>query len=197
MAYREKDLINITVPELPKSIYLCYEIHLTDKEREDQALEENLSGAELVEKMIHKYLGEDQIRVVTEKYEKPKAYAGGIEISVSFSHTDNAVASAVSRHLILGCDMESADRKVHPCLVERIKHHDESDEIYQRLKPVQIWTFKEAALKMIGTGLRRPMNSVNVSLISEKLFNVDLGHGNRAKICSFQYKGHWISVCYQ
>jgi phosphopantetheinyl transferase len=78
-----------------------------------------------------------------------------------------------------------------------MKCNNEIDQLYNESEPIRIWTCKEAALKMIGTGLRISMNGVHLKKISEDLFEVEFNNGKRAKICSFQHRDHWISVCYQ
>ena len=113
------------------------------------------------------------------------------------AQTEWGGVSVVGTRSTVGCDMESASRKVHPNLVKRMKHPDESSALYNKFEPVRIWTLKESALKMIGTGLRKPMRTVCVSHLNQNIFEVEIDNGNRAKICSFIYEEHWISVCYQ
>ncbi|NBB77192.1 MAG: 4'-phosphopantetheinyl transferase superfamily protein [Bacteroidetes bacterium] len=188
---------SVTACDLPHNIFLCYQLHPPVGKDVDIATHHNRSGSELTEKMILQKLNASQVEIITQKNEKPRAYADTKEVSVSFSHTGTAVVSAISSSWTVGCDMESVSRKVHPNLVKRMKHPDESLTLYKQFEPVRIWTLKESALKMIGTGLRKPMRSVSVSHLNQNIFEVEIGNGNRAKICSFIYKEHWISVCYQ
>ena len=187
----------ITACDLPDDIFLCYQLHPPVGKDVDIAMHHNRSGSKLTEKMILQQLNASKVKIITQKNEKPRAYAGTNEVSVSFSHTDSAVVSAISTEWTVGCDMESASRKVHPNLVKRMKHPDESLALYNKFEPVRIWTLKESALKMIGTGLRKPMRTVSVSHLNQNIFEVEIDNGNRAKICSFIYEEHWISVCYQ
>lgn len=142
------------------------------------------------------FLGETNVDIKTQKYEKPQAFIDNREISVSFSHTKDAISAAVSSSLIVGCDMEKSGRKVHPRLAARMSHPEEEARLYRDLEHIQIWTFKEAALKCIGTGLRKPMKSVKINQRGEFLFDVEFDDGNIAKICSFHHHKHWISICY-
>lgn len=158
---------------------------------------QNESGRLLIKRMSNQFLAADEIKIFTVKNEKPEVHCDGKEISVSFSHTKDGVAGAVSKIFNVGCDMEHANREVHPRLMDRMKHKDESETLYDESETIKIWTLKESALKMIGTGLRKPMNSVHISSIEENHFGVQFDDGKQAKICSFQHQHHWISICYQ
>ncbi|MEX0944197.1 MAG: 4'-phosphopantetheinyl transferase superfamily protein [Balneolaceae bacterium] len=159
--------------------------------------EEAISGAIILRRMSKKFLGIKELDIYTPKNEKPKAFIGDNELSVSFSHTKKAICAAISYEFNVGCDIESIDRSVNPAIISRIKCKNEIDQLYNETEPIRIWTCKEAALKMIGMGLRISMNSVYLKKISEDLFEVEFNNGKRAKICSFQHRDHWISVCYQ
>lgn len=162
----------------------------------DQHLAESTAGSQLLVYMAEHMMGEPHLHVHTQKYEKPRAYLDRQEISVSFSHTDDALAAAVSKKWIVGCDMERAGRTVHERLAVRMHHPDEKGKLYESYQLIQIWTLKEAALKCIGTGLRKPMNSVKIIPSGQFLFDVEFDDGKKAKICSFQHQEHWISICY-
>lgn len=182
---------------LPSNIYVSYEPFETDTKNADQDVLQNQSGRNLISKMAALFLDEEEIQVLTQKNEKPQANCEGREVSVSFSHTKDAVAGAISFAYNVGCDMENIHRTVHSRLVERMKNSDERSDLYEKVEPVCVWTLKEAALKMIGTGLRKPMKSVKISMAGPDEFDVEFDNGKRAKICSFQHKNHWISVCYR
>lgn len=197
MKTQEPSLNRLEVPCLPGNIYVSYEPFETDTKSADQDILQNQSGRNLIKKMAGLFLDEEEIQILTQKNEKPQAICEGREVSVSFSHTKDAVAGAISFGYNVGCDMENIHRTVHARLVERMKNSDEHSDLYEKVEPVCIWTLKEAALKMIGTGLRKPMKSVRISMAGQGEFDVDFDDGKRAKICSFQYRNHWISVCYR
>jgi len=138
-----------------------------------------------------------KVDIVTEKYEKPRAFINNNEVSVSFSHTKSGLALAISESYNVGCDIELTKRQVSSQLIKRMKHEKEDDLLYEQLPAVQIWTFKEAALKMMGTGLRNPMHNVQISTGESGLFDVEINDGIQAKICSFQHHQHWITICYR
>lgn len=158
---------------------------------------ESISGTSLVRALAKRYFDAHELEVYTPKYEKPKAFLGDNELSISFSHTKNALTAVISFEYLVGCDIERVDRKVSAALIDRMRCEDESDELYDQFDPIRIWTCKEAALKMIGTGLRKPMKSVNMSQISPNLLIIEFNDGIRAKICSFQHRNYWISICYK
>lgn len=142
-------------------------------------------------------MGARKIDIIAKKHEKPRAYINDAEVSVSFSHTQTGLALVVSESFNVGCDIELIKRNVSPLLIGRIKHEDEDNSLYEKLPVVQIWTFKEAALKMTGTGLRNPMHNVKISQASDGQFDVEINNGIQAKICSFQHHQHWVTICYR
>lgn len=181
---------------LPDEIVLSCELITDVDESKNRDEVESVAGAVLIRSMAKKYLAVNHLEVYTPKSEKPKAFVGENELSVSFSHTKDAISAAISFDYLVGCDIECFDRSVNPELVTRMKGENETMELYE-IEPIRIWTFKEAALKMIGTGLRKPMNSVNIYQTDPNLFEVEIDNGIRAKICSFRHKNYWISICYQ
>lgn len=197
MKTEESPLQRLKETCLPDAIYLCFEHFETDIKKEDLEVVQNQSGRNLIKRMSGHFLGANEIKIFTQKNEKPEMHCDGKEISVSFSHTNDGVSGAISNQFNVGCDMEHSDRNVHPRLVDRMRHHNESKNLYEMVDPIRIWTLKESALKMIGTGLRKPMKSVQISLIEENYFEVQFDDGREAKICSFQHHLHWITVCYQ
>lgn len=187
----------ITHSCLPGEIILSFELITGGSKRDDHDEIEAISGSTLVRRLAKKYLSVKDLEIYTPKNEKPKAFIGDNELSVSFSHTKNAISAAISFDYIVGCDIEQINRTVNPSIINRIFCENEKRSLYDDGDAIRIWTCKEAALKMIGTGLRKPMNSIRIEKINDFLFEVDYNDGKRAKICSFQHRDHWISVCYR
>jgi phosphopantetheinyl transferase len=181
---------------LPEEITTGFQPFIVETRGGDLDRSESITGSMLIKKMAQQYMKIPKIDVFTQRYEKPKAYVDEKEVSVSFSHTDHALVAAISRECIVGIDMERTGRNVHQRLTSRMKHPDESESLYEEMEPIRIWTLKEAALKMIGTGLRKPMNSLIIEQNDHSLFNVQFDDGKLAKICSFQHQHYWISICY-
>lgn len=184
-------------PFLPEEITTGFQPFIVETRGGDLDRSESITGSMLIKKMAQQYMKIPKIDVFTQRYEKPKAFVNEEEVSVSFSHTDHALVAAISRECNVGIDMERTGRNVHQRLKDRMKHPDESDLLYESLEPIRIWTLKEAALKMIGTGLRKPMNSLIIKQNDHSLFSVEFDDGKQAKICSFQHQSYWISICYQ
>lgn len=183
--------------ELPDEIIVAFELSMSGDELNDHDESEAISGSTLIRRMAKKFLSVKELEIYTPKNEKPKAFIGDNELSVSFSHTRNAISAAISFDYIIGCDTEHIGREVNPSIIDRICGKNEDKNLYNHNEAIRVWTCKEAALKMIGTGLRKPMNSVRIEKIDEFSFDVDFNDGKRAKICSFQHRDHWISVCYR
>ncbi len=181
---------------LPDEILLSY-VHIDGvKMYVDKDTQEAITGSKLIKTLAKQYYDESITEIISKKYEKPRAFIRDTEISVSFSHTKIGLSASLSKIYTVGCDIEMTDRNVSPALLARMRCPSEGESLYKKADPIQIWTLKEAALKMIGTGLRKPMNSVTVTMLEDSLFDVEFGDGKRAKICSFQHKDHWISICY-
>lgn len=184
-------------PALPDEILSGYEPLRVKTSGGDVDTSQSITGTLLIKKIAARYMEVSRIDVFTRKYEKPKAFIGSHEVSVSFSHTQDALAAAVSDKYNVGLDMECKGREVHKRLAERMKHIDESAILYHENEWIRLWTLKEAALKMIGTGLRKPMNSVLIRQTDDFSFSVQFDDGKQAKICSFPNHDHWISICYR
>lgn len=172
---------------------------LPNAQKEHAPLEhsvESLSGRELLRRMIFDCYKKGDPSFTTIKYEKPSATLNGDIVSVSFSHTPKSVGAVVSKEWVVGIDMEFSDRQVNERLAQRMKHADETFKFYENNPIIKVWTMKEAALKAIGTGLRKPMNSVCLQSVTEHLYSVRFFNGINAEICSFQLMDQWISICY-
>lgn len=187
----------ITHSGLPEEIIVSFELITGGSKSDDHDEMEAISGSTLIRRLAKKYLSVKELEIYTPKNEKPKAFIGDNELSVSFSHTKNAISAAISFDYIVGCDTEMLNRTVNPSIIDRIFCENENRSLYDNGDAIRIWTCKEAALKMIGTGLRKPMNSLRIEKIDDFLFDVDFNDGKRAKICSFKHRDHWISVCYR
>lgn len=157
---------------------------------------ESRSGQELLRMLISDRFKNGDPEFQTLKYEKPSASLNGDVVSVSFSHTTKAVCAVISKKWVVGIDMESTVRKVSEGLATRMKHSGELLKFYDNNPIIKIWTMKEAALKAIGTGLRKPMNSVRLEPVTDNLFKAEFFNGINAEICSFQLNDQWISICY-
>lgn len=123
-------------------------------------------GAGLLEKFIReKYCIKGELQ--TDKFGKP--YFKNSKLHFNISHSGNYVIAAVSRHNI-GIDIQRIQQDKHRIAeknflsseCEYINEIEDDDVIQQRF--CEVWTIKEAYLKNIGIGLRKPLNSFEVSL---------------------------------
>lgn len=118
------------------------------------------------------------IKFIKEKYCIPgdlkadkfgKPYFENAKIFFNISHSGNYVIAAVSTWNI-GIDIQRIQQDKHriaeknflPSECEYINEVEDDVVIQQRF--CEIWTIKEAYLKNIGIGLRKPLNSFEVSL---------------------------------
>lgn len=130
-----------------------------------------------------------------DKLGKPYAMADGRHIFLSIAHSNDLVACGISETRDLGIDLEPLGRKVPEGLENRILHPEE----YAGLKSqdlLQIWTIKEALVKLEGGGLRTNLNGVIISKLDENEYLGRFNNDKTARICSFQHNQHWISVAY-
>lgn len=129
----------------------------------------------------------DQAQIVLAHDELGKPYFDGIaDAFLSISHTDGCVAVAIGETRV-GVDVERlrpvklqlADRYFDPRETSRIYAEDDREAAF-----MEIWTKKEAYLKMLGTGLRKPL-----------AFFCVFDDALRAKFITRRLGGHIISFC--
>jgi 4'-phosphopantetheinyl transferase len=91
----------------------------------------------------------------------------------SISHCKNAIAVAIS-HSPIGIDIEHL-RTAKPELVARTMNQGEQERIWQSQNPdwafTELWTQKEAVLKMLGTGITS-LDGIKNTLVA--LDNIEL-----------------------
>ncbi|MFQ9516573.1 MAG: 4'-phosphopantetheinyl transferase family protein [Eubacterium sp.] len=123
-------------------------------------------GAGLLIKFIQeKYSIKGELLI--DKFGKP--YFDNSKVYFNISHSGNYVVAAVSKHRI-GVDVQRIQQDKHriaeknflPSECEYINEASDDAVIQQRF--CEIWTIKEAYLKNIGIGLRKPLNSFEISL---------------------------------
>ena len=98
------------------------------------------------------------------------------ELSVSISHCRTAVAVAVSPEGRVGIDVECR-RKIGDGLLERVCTADEQAAVRAAADPtmafLQLWTRKEAVLKLRGTGIQG-FGSMTAALTATDCHVIDL-----------------------
>ncbi|MFN2372750.1 MAG: 4'-phosphopantetheinyl transferase superfamily protein [Cyclonatronaceae bacterium] len=104
--------------------------------------------------------GHAHITVEKESSGRPAVSAGDERWGASITHTRGMIACAVKRNGAIGIDMELTDRTEHPALRKRLLSAGDDPDLIDRFGTIQLWTIKEAVLKLYGTGLRIPMKNV-------------------------------------
>lgn len=116
---------------------------------------------------------------------------------ISLSHTRGVLLMALSTGPEIGLDAEHADRRVPDRLQSRIRSLARPDAEAQ-IPTLTLWTLKEAFLKMTGTGLRHPMNLLDVSRMGPHHFfcstTDSTGSQVKAGIISFLWREFRISL---
>jgi phosphopantetheinyl transferase len=113
------------------------------------------------------------IAVEKESSGRPSVAAGDERWGASITHTRGMIACAVNRSGSIGIDLERTDRSEHPALRKRMLSAGDSPDLIDRFSTIQLWTIKEAVLKLYGTGLRVPMKNVVLSKDTHGQFRDD------------------------
>jgi len=124
----------------------------------------------------------------------PFAATASAQYEVSIAHTDEAVFCGISSKQPIGVDAEPMNRTVSDYLRTRMMHPNERKNRLD-IPTLQLWTIKEAYIKLRGQGLRLNMNHVPVQQ-KEDSFTIHLSDDNRAEICSFAYENNWLAIAF-
>lgn len=102
------------------------------------------------------------LKITVGEYGKPEL--GGIELEISLSHSAGMVLCAISDKRV-GADIQMRT-EYNAALAERFFTKKESAAIAQAADRdrmfTQTWAAKESYLKLLGTGMRRPLSSFDV-----------------------------------
>ena len=153
---------------------------------------EYLSGRKLLRQMIEQ-LGWTYSEFTSLKDElgKPSAKMDEEVLHISFSHSKNQMLCALSKSVNVGIDLEDTNRQVHENLAARITNEGELN-LYPLL---QLWTIKEAALKMKGIGIRLDLNSVLVGA-GKNESQVRFSDDTFCEFCTFEHNNHYITLAF-
>lgn len=123
---------------------------------------------------------------------KPIGYYQGKKYGVAISHTLSVVAGALYLEGEVGLDIERKNRKIHEGLRKRILSEQEHD-LLKDYDTIQIWTLKEAIVKLTGTGLRKNMRDILVKPVQNGRFE-SMVSGKKIDLYSFDLKDIWLTV---
>lgn len=135
-------------------------------------------------------------KILVESHGKP--YFENKKINFNISHSGNYVVAAVSKYDI-GIDIQRVKEDKHKVAEKNFLPSEcdfinaAKDETEKMERFCQIWTAKEAYLKNIGMGLRKPLNSFEVVVENEDLY---LPERNEFKLIQFKLDSNYIiTVC--
>jgi phosphopantetheinyl transferase len=183
-----------SVVDLPENLVLVYCKNVSTNSNK-QVLDKNLLLSKTLKTAsVSLELVYEELTVERELTGKPKMKnLQGDSIGLSITHSDELFICGLNRKGEIGIDTEKVDRIINPRLLNRILHNEEQLSHFKSV--IQLWTLKEAVLKLIGTGLRTNMNKLQIKPKSDFIFEVN--HNNyELTIVSFEHRNHWISVAY-
>ena len=183
-----------SVVDLPENLVLVYCKNVSTNSNK-QVLDKNLLLSKTLKTAsVSLELVYEELTVERELTGKPKMKnLQGDSIGLSITHSDELFICGLNRKGEIGIDTEKVDRIINPRLLNRILHSEEQLSHFKSV--IQLWTLKEAVLKLIGTGLRTNMNKLQIKPKSDFIFEVN--HNNyELTIVSFEHRNHWISVAY-
>lgn len=157
---------------------------------------EFLTGRHLFWKLINEFGWQpEKIQLMKEETGKPYIKTSGRKKYVSFSHSQSLVLCAVSSSLDIGLDVETLDRQVNPAIVKRILSENEW-KVYGEEDPISLWTIKEAAVKRIGTGLRRNLKDLKLEKYNDGSFHIKIDGKEEVNGVCFKALNHYISIAF-
>ncbi len=148
----------------------------------------SVAGEMLARKLLSEYSGTvpKDIVILTDKKGKP--YSQNVNLNFSISHSDKYVACAVNKTQV-GIDIEKIQPDINFQITKKFCTEKEKDYIFRSFEKesavrrfFEVWTFKEAYFKFIGTGI--------TNLKSIDIFELDL---NRS---CFVEEGYMFTIIY-
>ena len=124
----------------------------------------------------------------TNGYGKP--YIEGCRLDYSISHSGSFAMLAVSENKV-GCDIQKIDGNERHGVAKKFFTQSENRLIESgKLDFFRLWTLKESYIKMLGTGLKTPLDSFEVEL------NNGAAHISGCAVKEyFSVPGYAVSVC--
>ena len=122
-------------------------------------------------------VGNDSLRIERSRSGKP-FLPDYPELHFNLSHTNGVIAAAIA-HSPVGIDIERCDRKIQPRVIARICSDAEAESLENGLRPIELWTKKEALIKCCGRG-DVPLNRLDT---------------HRGDIATWPIEDYIVSVC--
>lgn len=114
-------------------------------------------------------------------------------VNVSIAHTKNRVLCAMSAEKEVGIDIEPADRTVDRRIRTRLLNTIEL-ESHESIPTIQLWTMKEAVVKLYGTGIRRNLHEIHLEKINQNRYKAICDDEFPVIICSSKIEDYWVAV---
>ncbi|MEL7834716.1 4'-phosphopantetheinyl transferase family protein [Fodinibius sp. Rm-B-1B1-1] len=156
--------------------------------------QEFVSSRVALKKMAKEMGEQQQFEILKDELGQPYGRSSSQIYFVSIAHTNDSIFCGLTQADPIGVDLEPVDRTVPERLEQRITHPKEK-ELITKMPAIQLWTIKEAYIKLRGKGLRMNMNEVQIGKESSRLF-AELNDDKSAKICSFRLKNKWLAIAY-
>jgi phosphopantetheinyl transferase len=176
-----------------KQLYL-YEKNELKEIANKKRRREYVTSRIVLKKMAREWGIEGEFKILKNDLGRPYGRTANKNYYVSIAHTNHKVFCGLAEDHELGVDMEPVERAVPERLMDRIMHPNE-EKMLSDVKPIQLWTIKEALVKLEGQGLRRNMNEIQVYDKKNQFF-AELNNDKRAKICSFNTESNWLAVAF-
>ncbi|MCP1102726.1 4'-phosphopantetheinyl transferase [Aequitasia blattaphilus] len=108
--------------------------------------------------LIQRGLDKERVEFYFNSHGKPKARQSNLEFNLS--HSGNHLLCSVSNEGAIGVDIERKREAPLP-LMKRYFHPEEIEYVDGKKKFFEIWTKKEAYVKMTGEGLTKELSGIN------------------------------------
>jgi len=183
---------------------ICFDLsidHLHQQEQ-DELLTGNVTERRKAELMTGRVLQKElarlnklnpgQFYIKKDKLGKPIGYHEKAKCGVAISHTKSMIAGALNLKGEVGLDIEQKNRNVHKDIRNRILTAEEHDSL-KTYDTIQIWTIKESILKLLGSGLRISMRSIQVKPIDKERFQSIVSE-RPILIYSYNMEKIWLTI---
>lgn len=152
----------------------------------------SLDARKLMGKLYRQTTGEEMPPLL--RHDRGKPYFSGGSLHCSISHTRSMAFCALAT-VPVGLDAEEQNRRVRPGIPEKALSAQELAQWRASADPaqtfLQLWTLKEATVKLTGDGLRGYPRHLSFQFLDGQ--PALLGSGFTYRL--WQYAGHWVALC--
>jgi len=119
---------------------------------------------------------------------------------LSISHSKNWVCCALSDTIHpVGVDIEPVSRRIPIRLKDRFLHTNEQGHkhyLAEQEPVIKLWTLKEAVVKLLKTGLRTNLNSIELRRLGDNLFKAQYRSHPEIQVISIKRNEHFIALAF-